>query len=247
MIGIYLITNLINNKVYVGQSNDIHRRYTEHLRSGQPDKYAHKNERDINTPIHKAMQKYGIDNFALTILEECKEEELNEKEKYWIKYYQSNNKEKGYNLTEGGQETIGAKGENHSQAKLTQDQVNEIKKLLKDNLLTMTEIMNIYGVSKAAICLINRGKTWKDENEQYPLRPTDYGLRGIKNKKAQFTDDQIMEMRKKYSEGLKPKEIMSQYDTITSENTMYSILYGRSYKHLPYWSNSKKEWINPKN
>jgi predicted GIY-YIG superfamily endonuclease len=53
--GIYLIRNDVNNKVYIGQSNCIDRRWKEHLRSGQPEKYHCKNERDVKTPIHLAM------------------------------------------------------------------------------------------------------------------------------------------------------------------------------------------------
>lgn len=247
MIGIYLITNLINGKVYVGQSVDIHRRYTEHLRSGQPDKYAMKNERDINTPIHKAMQKYGVDNFALTILEECLKEELNDKEKYWIKYYQSNEKDKGYNLTDGGQESVGCKGENHSQAKLTQKEVDEIKNLLKTTKMTMTEIMNIYQVSKSAICMINTGKTWYDKNENYPLRLTYTGSQGSKNPRAKYTEEQVMDMRKKYSQGISSKDIIAEYAPIASEQSVRNILTGKTYTHLPYWSYTKKIWICPKN
>ena len=44
--GIYLIKNLVNNKIYIGQSVDIKRRIQEHLRSAQPEKYAKKSERD---------------------------------------------------------------------------------------------------------------------------------------------------------------------------------------------------------
>lgn len=46
-------------------------------------------------------KKYGFENFSFEILEECKTEELDEEEIYWIKYYDSYNK--GYNLTGGGQ------------------------------------------------------------------------------------------------------------------------------------------------
>jgi group I intron endonuclease len=74
----------------------------EHLRSGQPEKYSIKSERDKNVPIHQAMQKYGIDNFEARVLEECERSKLDEKEKYWISHFNSNNKEIGYNLTEGG-------------------------------------------------------------------------------------------------------------------------------------------------
>lgn len=52
-------------------------------------------------PIHLAIYKYGLENFSIDIIEECPPEILNEKEKYWIKYY--NSYKKGYNATEGGQ------------------------------------------------------------------------------------------------------------------------------------------------
>jgi len=48
------------------------------------------------------MRKYGIDNFSFEVIEECSLEELNDKEKYWIKYYDSHNSSNGYNLTDGG-------------------------------------------------------------------------------------------------------------------------------------------------
>ena len=245
MTGIYLITNLVNGKVYVGQSVDIQRRYSEHIRSAQPDKYSLKNERDSKTPIHLAMQKYGIENFSLRILEECSRELLNEREKYWISMFHSNEKKYGYNVTEGGQETIGCKGENHSQAKLTQIEVNEIKKLLKENKLSMTEIIELYPmVSKSTISMINHGKIWNEPNENYPLRQTYTGLQGSKNHKAKFTEEQVMEIRKLYASGKKPSEIYPLYNNIASNSAIEAILYGKSYTHLPIWKNKTKEWIN---
>lgn len=68
--GIYKITNLVNSKIYVGQSVDIERRFQKHL-------YA--NDDFI---IHKAIKKYGRQNFSLQILEECSQELLNDREIY---------------------------------------------------------------------------------------------------------------------------------------------------------------------
>lgn len=244
MIGIYLIRNKINGKVYVGQSTNIHRRWMEHLRSGQPELYSKKNERDSTTPIHLAMQKYGIENFVLITLEECPREELNDREKFWIKQFDSTNKKNGYNIGQGGQNSFALKGENHSQAKLTQAQVNEIKELLKYSNLTLEEISQRYSfVAKSTLSLINQGKTWHDENETYPLRVLSVGSKGSKNPKAKFTEEQVMEMRKLYSEGIAPKDIYPKYEHIASQSAINAILYNKTYTHLPKWNKKEQKWF----
>lgn len=97
MIGIYKFTNLTNNKNYIGQSINIELRYYQHSVN-----YLNQNHKEYNTYFYKALRKYGFNNFNFTILEETTKENLDDREKYWIKYYDSNNQEKGYNLTSGG-------------------------------------------------------------------------------------------------------------------------------------------------
>lgn len=248
MTGIYLITNKINGKIYIGQSVDIYRRYAQHLRAGQPEKYANRGERDLNTPIHLAMQKYGIENFSLSVLEECSKEELNDKERYWISVYDSCNKNIGYNISQGGQDKVGAKGEFHSQAKLTQKEVNDIKDKLKNTSLSLTEINKIYPqVTKSILSMINQGHIWIDENEQYPLRAMNSGSKGSKNPRSKISEDIAMEIRTKYSEGYSPTELAKEYSKKypISESGVKAIVYGRSYKFLPIWDRSQRMWIEP--
>ena len=96
--GIYKIKNNINNKIYIGQSVDIEKRWNKHL-------YA-----TDDFVIHKAIRKYGKNNFTFSILEECEMEFLDEKENYWIAYYDST-MPKGYNMIPGGSNGAGlAKG-----------------------------------------------------------------------------------------------------------------------------------------
>jgi len=98
--GIYKIINNINKKVYIGQSSNIEKRWQEHISTSQHETY-YNHTRSL---LYPAIKKYGINNFSFEIIEECKLFELDEKEIYWINYYQSNNKEKGYNILSGGKQ-----------------------------------------------------------------------------------------------------------------------------------------------
>ena len=96
MFRIYKISNKINGKVYIGQTiYDVNKRFREHINKS-------KYETDIVRPLYLAMRKYGYDNFFVEELEIVEtKDDANEREKYWIKYYNSFG-ENGYNATEGG-------------------------------------------------------------------------------------------------------------------------------------------------
>lgn len=97
MIGIYKITNKINNKIYIGQSIDIKERWKQHF-------YKAYNEKELgyNSAIHQAFRKYGYENFSFEVIELCEKEELDAKEIYWIKTLNSLTPN-GYNILSGGQ------------------------------------------------------------------------------------------------------------------------------------------------
>ena len=97
MVGIYKITNKANGKIYVGQSIDIEERWKQHRW-----KAFNCNEVGYHSAIHAAMRKYGLDNFAYEVLEQCAAEELDEKERYWISFLDSI-APNGYNILVGGQ------------------------------------------------------------------------------------------------------------------------------------------------
>lgn len=245
MIGIYLLTNLITHKVYIGQSVDIHRRWQEHKRSSMPNKYAHKSERDQKAPIHLAMRKYGVDNFELKVLEECSKELLDEREKYWIKYYHSNNKKYGYNITDGGQTNIALKGEKHSQAKLTLKEVKKIKQMLKQGY-SLKQIQQKYSfISRSTLSMINTGKIWKDEKESYPLSTQEFSQLGELSGNAILNNEIVMQMRKDYV-NMSYQDIAKKYTALGYvERTIRSVIYGESWKHLPIYKKKLKKWIKP--
>lgn len=94
-IGIYKITNIINNKSYIGQSIDLNRRLKEHKR--ELNKNNHK-----NVHLQNAYNKYGKENFKFEILGEYPITDLDNIEKKLIKQYKTDNRQYGYNIEKGG-------------------------------------------------------------------------------------------------------------------------------------------------
>lgn len=94
---IYLIKNLYNNKVYIGQTKIIKKRINHHFNCIFNNKLP-------KSYIHNAIYKYGKHNFTWKILGTCNsKQELNEAEITCIEFFQSNDKRYGYNLTKGGE------------------------------------------------------------------------------------------------------------------------------------------------
>lgn len=242
LCGIYLIRNKVNNKIYIGQSIDIKRRIQEHYRSAHPEKYSIKSERDSNLPIHRAMQHYGTDEFSVNVLELCEQKDLNDKERSWVSLLRSSEREIGYNLTEGGQKTFALKGEKHSQAKLNSEQAEEVKKLLRENKLTNAEIARLFNISNATISMINQGKVWNYNNDDYPLRKNKIVMSGERNPNTIITNEEVMEMRILFSQEGQFKTIIEKYSNKYSFSLIRSVIYGEAHKDLPIWDNKNKVW-----
>lgn len=91
---IYKIINLSNQKLYIGQTKKtIKERFQNHLKLAK---------RHINRCLYDAMNKYGYNNFIIEQIEEVPNEQLDDREKYWIAYYNTTNRNYGYNMTAGG-------------------------------------------------------------------------------------------------------------------------------------------------
>lgn len=92
--GIYKLTNVVNGKIYIGQSKNIHLRMKYHMADS-----VRVNDPRGNYPMYDDMRKYGFENFKLDIIELCEEDELNELERKYILEYNSTDENIGYNLT----------------------------------------------------------------------------------------------------------------------------------------------------
>jgi group I intron endonuclease len=150
---VYRARNIINNKVYIGQTI---RNLSERRRS---------HELSINWKSHKtyfrsALVKYGKNNFKWKIIDTaCSRNELDRKEYYWINKYKSNIKKYGYNLKEGGGSTEKYSKESKKKMSLSHiglDNHQTGRKHTKKELIKMSE--NRKGVKESKIWRENIGK-----------------------------------------------------------------------------------------
>lgn len=164
---IYKVTNILNSKIYIGLT-------TKSLSDRKHGHYSDSKRHDYK--FSRALKKYSQEDFIWKQIDECKTrdyEDLKEMEVAWINYYDSYNI--GYNSTLGGEGTIGiicseetkkklsiAKiGENHPQAKLSEANVLEIRKLHSNGSFLVKELVGKFNISTTQIRDIINYKKWK--------------------------------------------------------------------------------------
>ena len=171
--GIYYIKNLLNDKIYVGQTKHLNLRYGQH-------KYKLNKGKHTNYGLQEDWDSYGEKCFEFGILERCPEEKLDAQEEYWINKKNAYNEETGYNRNAGGQSGYSSdsktrkmrsenhayiNGENNSNSKLTWDIVHDIRNKFKDGRKPkkgeLDELAEEYGVSVSTIRKIKNNSIWK--------------------------------------------------------------------------------------
>ena len=221
--GIYCIENKINGHKYIGLSKDCMKRWSDHY-----SKCIHsKKEDDIRKPLYMAMRKYGRDNFSFTIIEECPEDKLKEREIYWIEKLDTFHN--GYNATPGGDrfegETI-LKGERHGMAKLTEKDVIFCRTCYQEGKHSK-EIWETYFSNKITYSGFQRmwhGKTWKHVMpEVFENNP---------NPRKKFTPEIIHEIKEKYRSGMTCAEIYHFYNEKYSRTSINDICNNTRYKEI---------------
>ena len=159
---IYKITNIQNNKVYIGQTiRPIEQRFHRHLNDALNN--------ILDTHFARAIRKYGKDNFIIEEIDTAKtQDELNQKEQYWIQYY--NSVEEGYNETDAiskyGGNTYQSKTE--EEMKIIKEKIRQTKlgsknpmarKIKRINIITNEVDIFDTVISCAQACGIKNGKT----------------------------------------------------------------------------------------
>lgn len=179
IMGIYKL-EYPNGKVYIGQSQNIYKRVMEHNQRARKGIHGDKNIQ----LCEQAIQKYGT-LLEVDILEEVDDlSKLDEREAYWIQIYQSMNRDKGYNLTSGGDVSF-KRGSTHPNASLTQEEVEEVIDLLIYHPeYSYLDIAKKYQVYNDLIYRISSGRSYRQNNLVYPLRKNNHSSQ----KKTLVTD-----------------------------------------------------------
>lgn len=154
--------------VYIGQTICLKDRHKQHIKY---DPY-NKNTKEYDYPLSRGIRKYGENEYELVIIEDnLKENELNDREKYWIKYYDTY--WNGYNQTIGGKYPV--------KPIFTEMVVDKVIEMLSKEEYSYKDIMQKTGISMTHIFNINNGYRRKRENIDYPIRKSgSKGSRGIK-------------------------------------------------------------------
>lgn len=212
--GIYKITNTINNKVYIGQSKDIMRRWRVHKnRAFVPN-------REYDKYLYRAFRKYGLEAFKFEIIEECSIDELDEKEKNYILQYHSCIDTYGYNETCGyDSPQYGLSGENHPNHKLTTEEVYYIRECYNHHL-NKDDVYEEFSdkLSKSGFHKIWLGQNWREvhmdvfteENRQYYLYQRN-SHPGSTNGRAKLTEEMVIDIRIRKKNGEKLSDVYKDY------------------------------------
>ena len=219
---VYLITNNINNKKYVGITNNYKKRFGNHKCS-------------TKQIIGKAIQKYGSENFSFDVIEEdLTIEEAKEKERHYIKFYNSI-RPNGYNISDGGDYLGGIQkdltprqGIKNGRAILNEEQVRFIKDHRnKPKVLLYEEFINKYNVkiSKEAFEKVYLNKTYKEIEPTVDVCPYNASFSNML-RASSFTLEEICKMRKQYQQIIPWQEVYKEYSDRVVKERFWQIYNG---------------------
>lgn len=241
MIGIYKITNKDTGEVYIGQSTNVENRISEH-------------KQKRTQTIDNYINVLGVEHFSFEVLEECLQEDLDDKEKYYINQYDSINN--GYNYQEGGfNNSIGA---GNGRALLSEEDVILIRKAYANHQSPKEtyEKVKHTGITYSAFQSVWQGQCWKHiMPEVFTEENKKFYTNGIASKKAAISLDNVTKYRLYYVDHTWMETYNLYVEDCNKENK--SPLTGRSffkilsgdvsknsiYLSVPVYKKRKKVWL----
>ena len=215
---IYLL-KFPNNKIYIGKSIDLKRRMHEHNKPNE-----------LSTVVDKAIKKYYGKIEEVTIIEHCLSKNLNEREQFWIKYYNSCDKKIGYNISIGGE---------HDGKRRTwsDEEILDIRKR-KYNGERKCNVYKDYSFhSFSSFEKIWLYTSFPEVGAEYKTKSktrqeySSIANSGANNAGAKLTVEDVLEIRKRYDAGESVKDIWQDYQIVKIES-ISKVCKRLSWKHI---------------
>lgn len=210
-IGIYGIKNIVNDKIYIGKTGmNFGDRWDSH-------KSLLRNNKHDNQYLQNAWNKYGSDSFEFIIVEECSIEELDDREKYWIKHYKEQNL--SYNILDGGDgfNNLGTHLSEETKRKIGEkNRINNLgRKHSEETKKKMSEAHKGYKPTPEAIA-----KTAEASRKAMQANPP----------LAKLTPDDVRQVRRLNEEGVKSKVIAEKFGV--TYQCIRDIILGKRWSHV---------------
>lgn len=210
-IGIYGIKNTSNNKIYIGKTSmNFGDRWDSH-------RSLLRNNKHENPYLQRAWNKYGSDSFEFIIVEECQVNELDDKERYWIKYYKDLNL--SYNILDGGDgfNNLGKHLSEETKRKIGEkNRINGLgRKASAETRKKMSESHKGYKPTPEAIA-----KTAEASRRAMQANPP----------LAKLTPEDVRQIRRLNDEGAKSKDLAEQFNV--SYQCIRDIILGKRWSHV---------------
>lgn len=213
--------NFPNGKIYIGRTINLKRRMLEH-----------NNINKAKAPCDFAIRKYGKIK-EVEILEDNfkNDEELYEREKFWINYYNATNRKIGYNISKGGKDW-GWSGVDSIHSNWTKEEIEDIRKR-KANKERKRDVYKDYeNKNFSTFSSIWEGRSYRDILSELIDIKTDYSIYGGENRKNnKLTDSDVKRMKIMYMNGISVPEIIKEF-SFCSKTTIKSALREETWKHV---------------
>lgn len=250
--GIYCIRNTADGKRYIGRTVDLHKREVTHF-------WALKNNRHNNNHMQRAYNK-NPNALVFEPIELCEKDKLNEREIYWIAYYNTMDDRFGYNQCEGGKTTTGyhfseetkkKMSEKRKGVKYSKEVIEKRKRSLEEHMKRDPEFAKHVRESRLTSEKLIGKSTWnkgrhcpewlkKANSERMMGRPITEEHKeklrklysGEGSLSAKLTQSEVIEMRLRFLNGEPRLSIAKDFPNM-HPNTIYDIVKGKRWKHIP--------------
>ena len=222
---LYMITNLINDKKYIGVTNNPKKRWENHKCNNDP-----------SMAIAKAIKKYGKENFRFEVLlSNIPIDEIDNYEIGYIKKYHTHvSEKKGYNVSYGGKCFEGfeedTRGENNHNAHLSKEEAEYIK---SHRNLPMYVLYDDFSekISYDAFKNIYHDKTYKNIRPTVPEYPYNIDFSGQFSSTGKLELDEVIELRKQYANLIPWKQAYEKYKNKYPNSLVFWNIYnGNNYR-----------------